>query len=299
MPPARHELAELLAFRDALRADPELRDGYARSKQEFVEAAPDGDANLLYTIHKGGFVLQSLYRLGIRKGPAGAPDIDLIVYRGPRGGQLGRMLGIAARELGYRMVALDPDPTARPRGRRPIVVGAYDDVDAARRLAAMADVVTYELEHVGLDAAAPPASWRPAPGLPRRGDARPARRTPVHPRDRGVGRAVARGPWHRRRPRRRRGPGLPVAAQGADRRVRRAQPGPDLGRGRGRGRGDGARRRPRRPAAPGARGRTCAGAGSPRIAARRARAAPSRARRPRRAARGSGATLRPTPIPAP
>jgi 5-(carboxyamino)imidazole ribonucleotide synthase len=169
MPPARHELAELLAFRDALRADPELRDGYARSKQEFVEAAPEGDANLLYTIHKGGFVLESLYRLGIRKGPAEAPDPlppgSTIGVLG--GGQLGRMLGIAARELGFRMVALDPDPdcpAAAVADR--IVVGGYDDVEAARRLAAMADVVTFELEHVGLDAAAAAGDLAPLrPGL--------------------------------------------------------------------------------------------------------------------------------------
>jgi GrpB-like predicted nucleotidyltransferase (UPF0157 family) len=39
MPPARGELAELTAFREALRADPDLRDAYAAAKREIVAAA--------------------------------------------------------------------------------------------------------------------------------------------------------------------------------------------------------------------------------------------------------------------
>jgi 5-(carboxyamino)imidazole ribonucleotide synthase len=46
------------------------------------------------------------------------------------------------------------------------VVGAYDDVEAAARLGAMSDVVTYELEHVGLEAAAAAGGHAPLrPGL--------------------------------------------------------------------------------------------------------------------------------------
>jgi 5-(carboxyamino)imidazole ribonucleotide synthase len=169
MSTARHELAELLAFRNALRADAELREAYAQSKSEFIEMAPEGDANLLYTVHKGGFVLEALYRLGIRRGPADAPDPlppgSTVGVLG--GGQLGRMLALAAREMGYRLVALDPDPNCPAASvADEIVVGAYDDADAARRLASMADVVTYELEHVGLDAAAAAAEIAPLrPGL--------------------------------------------------------------------------------------------------------------------------------------
>ena len=65
------------------------------------------------------------------------------------GGQLGRMLGTAARALGYRIAILDPDPDC-PAGavadRQ--VVAQYDDVAAAVELAAGCAVVTYELEHV-------------------------------------------------------------------------------------------------------------------------------------------------------
>ena len=157
VPPARRELAELRAFRDALRADDALRDAYAAAKRRIVDAAPDGEANQLYTVHKGDFVQEALYRLGIRRGPADAasplaPGSTIGIMGG---GQLGRMLGVAAREMGYRIVALDPDP-ACPTSvvADEIVVGGYDHVEAAARLAAMSDVVTYELEHVGLDAAA-------------------------------------------------------------------------------------------------------------------------------------------------
>ena len=83
------------------------------------------------------------------------------------GGQLGRMLGFAARAMGYRIVVLDPDPdcpSAAVADR--VVVGAYDDVAAARELAALSDVVTYELEHVAAGVVAAVAEITPVrPGL--------------------------------------------------------------------------------------------------------------------------------------
>jgi 5-(carboxyamino)imidazole ribonucleotide synthase len=65
------------------------------------------------------------------------------------GGQLGRMLAVAARAMGYRIAVLDPDPacpSAAVADR--IVVGRYDDAAAAADLARGCAVVTYELEHV-------------------------------------------------------------------------------------------------------------------------------------------------------
>ncbi len=65
------------------------------------------------------------------------------------GGQLGRMLALAARSMGYRIAVMDPDPgcpTAALADHQ--VVSGYDDVGGALRLAALSDVVTYELEHV-------------------------------------------------------------------------------------------------------------------------------------------------------
>src|SRR5258706_12028496 len=71
------------------------------------------------------------------------------------GGQLGRMLAQAARAMGYRIAILDPDPdcpAASVADR--VVVGSYDDVGAALRLADRSTVVTYELEHVAADVVA-------------------------------------------------------------------------------------------------------------------------------------------------
>ena len=167
MPPARGELAELLAFREALRADVTLRDAYAAAKRRIVDEAPDGRANELYTARKGGFVVDALYRLGIRRPPADrpvplAPGATIGIMGG---GQLGQMLGMAARSMGYRIVALDPDPACPTASvADEVIVAGYDDVEAARRLGARSDVVTYELEHVGVEAAA--AAGRGAPLRP-------------------------------------------------------------------------------------------------------------------------------------
>jgi 5-(carboxyamino)imidazole ribonucleotide synthase len=68
------------------------------------------------------------------------------------GGQLGRMLAMAAREMGYRITVMDPDPdcpTAAIADRQ--VIAGYDDVGGALRLAGLSEVVTYELEHVAAD----------------------------------------------------------------------------------------------------------------------------------------------------
>ncbi|CAG7645889.1 5-(carboxyamino)imidazole ribonucleotide synthase [Paenibacillus allorhizosphaerae] len=65
------------------------------------------------------------------------------------GGQLGRMLALAGRAMGYRFVTLDPTPDA-PCGQVADrqIVAAYHDVAAARQLAEQADVITYEFENV-------------------------------------------------------------------------------------------------------------------------------------------------------
>jgi 5-(carboxyamino)imidazole ribonucleotide synthase len=65
------------------------------------------------------------------------------------GGQLGRMLGIAARAMGYGVRVLDPDPDCPSAGIADHVeVGSYSDVAAAVRMARGCGVATYELEHV-------------------------------------------------------------------------------------------------------------------------------------------------------
>lgn len=65
------------------------------------------------------------------------------------GGQLGRMLALAAGRLGFDVAILDPEadgPASRVAAHT--IVGAYDDPDALAQLAQVADVVTYEFENV-------------------------------------------------------------------------------------------------------------------------------------------------------
>ena len=64
------------------------------------------------------------------------------------GGQLGRMLAMEARRMGYRVRALDPDADACAAPFAQLVQARLDDVDAALELAAHCDVLTIETEHV-------------------------------------------------------------------------------------------------------------------------------------------------------
>lgn len=69
------------------------------------------------------------------------------------GGQLGRMLAMAAARLGYRTLVLDPDadaPAARLADKS--IAAAYDDPEALDQLAREAGVVTYEFENVPVQA---------------------------------------------------------------------------------------------------------------------------------------------------
>ena len=69
------------------------------------------------------------------------------------GGQLGRMTAMAARTMGYKVRVMDPEagcPASFVADET--VVGRWDDTAAAQRLAASADVVTLEIEQIGLDA---------------------------------------------------------------------------------------------------------------------------------------------------
>ena len=78
------------------------------------------------------------------------------------GGQLGRMLGLAARELGYRIVVLDPDPGCPAAAIADRVeVAGYDDVAGALRLADSCAVATYELEHIAAPVVAALLADRP------------------------------------------------------------------------------------------------------------------------------------------
>jgi 5-(carboxyamino)imidazole ribonucleotide synthase len=77
-------------------------------------------------------------------------------------GQLGRMLAIDARRMGYRVHTLSPDgdtPTGQLADRE--VVAAYDDLDAVADFARSVDVVTFEFENVATLTADHAAAWAP------------------------------------------------------------------------------------------------------------------------------------------
>jgi 5-(carboxyamino)imidazole ribonucleotide synthase len=64
-------------------------------------------------------------------------------------GQLGRMLALVARRMGYRVATFSPEtdtPTGQVADRE--IAAAYDDLDAVRAFAAGVDVVTLEFENI-------------------------------------------------------------------------------------------------------------------------------------------------------
>jgi 5-(carboxyamino)imidazole ribonucleotide synthase len=70
------------------------------------------------------------------------------------GGQLGRMLAMAAARLNFRTIVLEPAedcPAAQVANAQ--IVAAYDDPSALAELAERCDVVTYEFENVPVTAA--------------------------------------------------------------------------------------------------------------------------------------------------
>ncbi|MBC2022319.1 5-(carboxyamino)imidazole ribonucleotide synthase [Listeria booriae] len=69
------------------------------------------------------------------------------------GGQLGRMMALAAKAMGYKVIVLDPTvdaPCAQVADEQ--IVANYTDLNALKELAEKSDVVTYEFENVDNDA---------------------------------------------------------------------------------------------------------------------------------------------------
>jgi 5-(carboxyamino)imidazole ribonucleotide synthase len=65
------------------------------------------------------------------------------------GGQLARMLSLAAKPMGYKVIVLDPDPNCPTSSVCDEVIAAkFDDAVALEKLAALCDVVTLEFENV-------------------------------------------------------------------------------------------------------------------------------------------------------
>src|SRR5690606_16116263 len=68
------------------------------------------------------------------------------------GGQLGRMMALAAKEAGFKIAVLDPgmdSPTGQVADIQ--IVAPFNDSEALEELAEVSDVVTYEFENIDVD----------------------------------------------------------------------------------------------------------------------------------------------------
>ncbi|MCC3358844.1 5-(carboxyamino)imidazole ribonucleotide synthase [Bacillus sp. REN16] len=69
------------------------------------------------------------------------------------GGQLGRMMAISAKEMGFFVAVLDPTPNSPCGQVADIEITAnYDDLEAIKQLASVSDVLTYEFENIDYEA---------------------------------------------------------------------------------------------------------------------------------------------------
>ncbi|MDR7074289.1 5-(carboxyamino)imidazole ribonucleotide synthase [Fictibacillus barbaricus] len=70
------------------------------------------------------------------------------------GGQLGRMMALSAREMGLRVVVLEPgedSPCGQVADQQ--IIAGYEDKEGIRKLAELSDVVTYEFENIDAESA--------------------------------------------------------------------------------------------------------------------------------------------------
>jgi 5-(carboxyamino)imidazole ribonucleotide synthase len=134
-----------IAFRDALRNDPELTRQYAELKRAITRGGPiDG---FRYTHSKTTWILGVYRRLGFVP-PAILPPATIGILGG---GPAARELALTARTLGYRIAVLASDPECpaaalADRVELARLDGGEADRDVARRLAAGCAVVTTVLE---------------------------------------------------------------------------------------------------------------------------------------------------------
>ncbi|MGB5823536.1 MAG: 5-(carboxyamino)imidazole ribonucleotide synthase [Proteocatella sp.] len=68
------------------------------------------------------------------------------------GGQLGRMLVLAAKEMGYNAIILDPMPNSpASQVADEQIIAEYGDLSALKDLAQRTEVLTYEFEHIDVE----------------------------------------------------------------------------------------------------------------------------------------------------
>lgn len=68
------------------------------------------------------------------------------------GGQLGRMLALDAKRMGYNVIVLDPKPNApAAQVADEQIISDFSNINALRELSAKTDVITYEFEHIDVE----------------------------------------------------------------------------------------------------------------------------------------------------
>ncbi|MAN15147.1 MAG: 5-(carboxyamino)imidazole ribonucleotide synthase, partial [Dinoroseobacter sp.] len=68
------------------------------------------------------------------------------------GGQLGRMLSVAASRLGYKTHIYEPGASPAGDVAAEVTQAGYDDLDALRRFADAVDLISFEFENIPADA---------------------------------------------------------------------------------------------------------------------------------------------------
>ena len=69
------------------------------------------------------------------------------------GGQLGRMMALSAKASGFKIAVLEPTKNGPCAQVADIEInGAYDDIEALKKLADVSDVITYEFENISFEA---------------------------------------------------------------------------------------------------------------------------------------------------
>ncbi|WP_423408819.1 5-(carboxyamino)imidazole ribonucleotide synthase [Heyndrickxia sp. MSNUG] len=69
------------------------------------------------------------------------------------GGQLGKMMALSAKAMGFRVAVLDPTddcPCGQVADEQ--ILGGYDNLDKIKQLSEISDVITYEFENIDADA---------------------------------------------------------------------------------------------------------------------------------------------------
>ena len=68
------------------------------------------------------------------------------------GGQLGKMLAQKAKQMGFYIISLDPNPECPASSvSDELIVGDFYDPEKLRELAEKSDVITYEIEHINVE----------------------------------------------------------------------------------------------------------------------------------------------------